>query len=298
VGQLEAKEYQVEYIMTTGDTGGQALPEGQVVQDAGWARACVMCQMAAHAEARVQQRLLNLSRDNLFAHASDSGQSDARSIVAGEPSVGSVGTTSAKAYWGKLAHRWNAGREAVRMTSEERFGISHELLLQAMPFRSLHNPRRITFAWGITMIVFVIAAYLVILYSLFPCDQSAPMSGTNISFANATFGELAITDAFVRHSNGSDVNGTSKTGHAEGACLRDQETWLSVLKAWLLGVIVESVVSDPVMILSVLLTKASWSFCMCHEIIFKNRAIFACCSPLARVYDLASNAIGGTLGLL
>ena len=54
-------------------------------------------------------------------------------------------------------------------------------------------------------------------------------------------------------------------GNAEGACLGDQETWLSVLKAWLLGVIVESVVSDPVMILSVLLTKASWSFCMCHE---------------------------------
>ena len=96
--------------------------------------------MAAHAEARVQQRLLNLAHDNLFAHPSD-----ASSIVAGEPSVGRADTTSAKAYWGKLAHRWKAGREAVRMTSEERFGISHELLLQAMPFRSLHNPRRITY---------------------------------------------------------------------------------------------------------------------------------------------------------
>jgi hypothetical protein len=147
------------------------------------------------------------------------------------------------------------------------------------------------------MFVFVSTACLVVLYSLFPCDQPAPLPASNASLANKTFGELALATA-VTPSNGNGTNRTTEESDAMPGCLRNRETWFSVLKAWLLSIIVESVVSDPVMISSVLLTKASWSFCLCHELVFKNRAVFACCSPLARLYDCASTGIGGMLGLL
>ena len=252
--------------------------------------------MAAGAEARVQQRL----RPKL------SEQLNCVKGSAGGCVEHSEGSTQGRAVWTELSRRWHAGREAVTLTTEERFGISHELLLQAMPFRSLHNPRRLNFAWGITMLIFVLASSFVILYSLFPCEE--PRITEEILAANATFGDTAIAtalpDQYVQANystslvNGSLSNRTTSSSEATRACLQRPDTWFDVVRAWLLALIIEFTINDPLLILGVLLTKTYLPLFLCHELIFKNRAVFVCCYPITWVHKHISHGLGGFLGLL
>ena len=80
--------------------------------------------------------------------------------------------------------------------------------------------------------------------------------------------------------------------------MRQPDTWAKVVQAWLLALIVEFLVSDPLFILAVLLTRKFAALVVCREIFCKNRAVFVCCAPVSRVYDCLTTGIGGWLGLL
>ena len=61
-----------------------------------------------------------------------------------------------------------------------------------MPFRTLHNPRRLRFVWTVTISLFLAVACFVVLYSLFPCEAPPPPPPLN---PNATFRETALATA-------------------------------------------------------------------------------------------------------
>ena len=243
------------------------LKAEQVVTDAGWARAYMLCAMRAEAEARTNERLRArpASAETDCCGGCGGGAPEPRQKLSG---------------WAELAQRWEWSHSAIHQSVTDSFNVSHELLLSAEPFRVLANRRRLQVAWLLTILVLLFAAFTVVLYSLAPCEESQSDAANTTGVGNSTNSTASLsgeeeaisgeeeaywrpyvivetTESMFDTTNATGANVTASASTA-GLCVRNSSVWWSeVMPRWALSIVVEMAVEVIVIFCKVV--AATWS---------------------------------------